>query len=138
MCMYICMYIYVCMCVCVCACVGVCEKNANHMAYEGFPHICPMWHNHMWGDPHSTNSLSTCDCTTYANMRETLICHMTPIYLIYIYIYIYVLLGLCGGRKGEVGDEIDIYIEVFVGCCKFSHTEKSKGNSGEFFLNFQS
>src|SRR5437588_793957 len=25
------------------------ERNANHMAYEGFPHFCPMWHNHMWG-----------------------------------------------------------------------------------------
>src|SRR5436189_5019412 len=57
------------------------EKNANRMAYESFPHICPMWHNHMWGDPHSTYSLSPCDCATYANMRETLICHMTPIYL---------------------------------------------------------
>src|SRR3954471_13275549 len=54
------------------------------MAYEGFPHICSMWHNHMWGDPHSTNSLSSCDCATYANMRETLICHMTPIYLIHM------------------------------------------------------
>src|SRR5436190_16197701 len=59
------------------------EKNANHMAYEGFPHICPMWHNHMWGDPHSTNSLHPCDCATYANMRETLICHMTLIYLFF-------------------------------------------------------
>ena len=57
------------------------EKNANHMAYEGSPHICPMWHNHMVGDPHSTNSLSSCDCATYANMSETLICHMTPIYI---------------------------------------------------------
>ena len=46
-----------------------------------FPHICPMWHNHMWGDPHITNSLSLYDCATYANMRETPICYMTPIYL---------------------------------------------------------
>src|SRR3954463_1285786 len=82
------------------------------MTYEGFPHICPMWHNHMWGDPHSTNSLSPCDCATYANMRKTLICHMTPIYLymcvcvcvcvcararrVCLYIYMYVCVCVCG------------------------------------------
>src|SRR3954470_13759334 len=39
-----------------------------------------------WGErgwaPHSTNSLSPCDCATYANMRDSLICNMRCIYLL--------------------------------------------------------
>ena len=38
-----------------------------------------------WGErgwaPHSTNSLSPCDCATYANMRDSLICHMRCIFV---------------------------------------------------------
>src|SRR3954466_13756983 len=43
-----------------------------------------------WGErgwaPHSTNSLPPCDCATYANMRDSLICHMRCISL-YLYFY---------------------------------------------------
>src|SRR5436190_9618997 len=55
--------------------------------------FCPCgtitWGERRWA-PHSTNSLPPCDCATYANMRDSLICYMRCIFLIYIYIYIYI------------------------------------------------
>src|SRR3954462_1882107 len=53
-CIYLYIYIYIYIYIC----------NGNHMQNDGFPHICPMWHNHMGWASHSTNSLSPCDCAT--------------------------------------------------------------------------
>src|SRR3954466_9058992 len=58
-----------------------------------------------WGErgwaPHSINSLSPCDCATYANMRDSLICNMRCIYLIYIYIFTYAFISyLIGTQEG--------------------------------------
>src|SRR3954466_4549468 len=63
------------------------RDNGCHMAYEGFPHICIggtiTWGERvsgMWVPPHVIVPRG-------ANMRETLICHMICIFLLFLSIW---------------------------------------------------